>query len=304
MQVFYSEHYNIDLGLLNYLHPFDGRKFKKVADELQGNPAVEIRAPSASMPLAAIQEFLDDLAKRLIVEKRYILRALEVPRIPLLPFWFLDKRILLPMRWGVAGTLDASKAALGGQTCWNLAGGYHHASPQGAEGFCIYNDVGIAYQELRKGGQLTAEDKILIIDVDAHHGNGNARTFMDNPQVTLLDVYNKDAYPNTWSTRNRVDIPVPLRTGVDGGEYLSKYEDALKKLNGNYRLAYVVTGTDVLDVDRLGGMLLNQGDVVAREKLTFKTLNGLGVPGVFLGAGGYSAQSAPTIVAAIRKLAG
>jgi histone deacetylase 11 len=302
MQVFYSEQYNIDLGILNYLHPFDGMKFRKVIDGLSGVSAVDIRAPSAPITHEIINEFANDLVKMLLVEKKYILRALELPQIPFLPFKYLDKKILLPMRWGVAGTLEASKAALGGNSCWNLAGGYHHASQHSAEGFCIYNDIGIAYQELLKGRQIKPDDNILIIDVDAHHGNGNARTFMENKNVRLLDVYNEDIYPNSWSTRNRVDIPVPLKTGVGGKEYLSKYEDALSQLGNDYRIAYVVAGTDVLGADPLGGMCLNQDDVVTRERLTFNKLKGMGVPAVFLGAGGYSKESAPTITAAIRSL--
>lgn len=302
MQIYYSEQYNIDLGVLNYLHPFDGTKFRKVVSGLTRNPAVDIRSPSAPISHEIINEFVNDLVRMLLVEKKYILRALELPQIPFLPFNYLDKKILLPMRWGVAGTLEASKAALGGNSCWNLAGGYHHASQHSAEGFCIYNDIGIAYQELQKGNQIKPDDKILIIDVDAHHGNGNARTFMENKYVTLLDVYNKDIYPNSWSTRNRVDIPVPLKSGVDGEEYLSKYGDALNHLGDDYRIAYVVAGTDVLSSDPLGGMRLNQDDVVARERLTFDKLKSMGVPAVFLGAGGYSKASAPTIAAAIKGL--
>lgn len=302
MQIFYNEQYNIDLGLLNYLHPFDGTKFRKVMNLLKTDSGVNVRSPSAPVSHEVVNEFVDDLVKLLITEKKYVLQALEVPNLPFIPFAYLDRRVLLPMRWGVAGTLEASKAALGGDYCWNLAGGYHHASPHAAEGFCIYNDIGIAHQQLMKSGQLRAGDRILIIDVDAHHGNGNARTFMDDQSVTLLDVYNQDIYPATWSTRNRVDIAVPLSTGVGGAEYLMRYAEALNRLSGKYRLAYVVTGTDVIEADPLGGMRLTQDDVVARERLTFQKLKSLGVPAVFLGAGGYSRQSAPTIAAAIRGL--
>jgi histone deacetylase 11 len=302
LQIFYSEHYNIDLGLLNYLHPFDGTKFKKVIKELKGISAVDIRSPSAPVSHEAIHDFVDDLVRIQLNDKKTVLRILEVPQIPLLPFSYLAKKILLPMRWGVAGTVDASKAALGGRNCWNLAGGYHHASQQSAEGFCLYNDIGIAHQELLKAGLLKAHDKILIIDVDAHHGNGNAQTFMHNADVTLLDVYNQDNYPRTAATRGRVNIPVLLHTGVGGSEYLAKYADALKQLGGGYRIAYVVAGTDVLDSDPIGGMRLTPGDVVARETLTFNKLKSMGVPAVFLGAGGYSKLSASTIAAAIKGL--
>jgi histone deacetylase 11 len=302
IQIFYAEQYNINLGLLNYLHPFDGTKFRKVIRDLKRNSAADIRPPSAPISHEVINEFVDDVVKLQLGDKKFILQTLDVPHIPFLPFSYLDKKILLPMRWGVAGTLDASKAALGGKTCWNLAGGYHHASQHSAEGFCFYNDIGIAHQELLKAGLLKPDDKILIIDVDAHHGNGNARTFMENKHVTLLDVYNADNYPGTLSTRKRVDIPVPLHTGVGGSEYLSKYENALNRLGKDYRIAYVVAGTDVLDSDPIGGMLLKPDDVVTREKMTFNKLKGLGVATVFLGAGGYSKLSASTIAAAIKGL--
>ena len=69
-----------------------------------------------------------------------------------MPSGFIDERILLPMRWAAAATAAAARRALRGAHCWNLAGGYRHASRNAAEGFCIYNDVGIAVDQLRAGG--------------------------------------------------------------------------------------------------------------------------------------------------------
>ena len=149
--------------------------------------------------------------------------------------------------------------------CWNLSGGYHHASPDSIKGFCIYNDIGITYQALLNSGELTKDDKILIIDTDAHHGNGNAITFENNKNVTLLDVFNKNIYPTSTSTRNRIDIPVPLNAGVYGKHYLEEYQITLDSLKTDFRLAFVVAGTDVLDVDPLGGMNLTIEDVAQRE---------------------------------------
>jgi hypothetical protein len=48
------------------------------------------------------------------------------------------------MRWAVQGTADATRDARCGKNSWNLSGGYHHASADSAEGFCVYNDIGIA----------------------------------------------------------------------------------------------------------------------------------------------------------------
>jgi histone deacetylase 11 len=299
MNIYYHSQYNIDLGLLNRLHPFDGRKFSKVHWQIKGLSHIKLKRPEGPVPDRVVAGFVSDLLRRLLSSKRYILNALEVPYIPLIPFSVIDKRILLPMRWAVQGTIDASRDALTGVPCWNLSGGYHHASPRAAEGFCIYNDIGIAYEALLRAGELLRDDNLLLIDVDAHHGNGNAYTFMDNRNITILDIYNDDIYPQSEYTKERVDVSVPLHGGTPGDRYLAALESALKQLRGDYRMAYVIAGTDVLDSDKLGGFKLTVEDIQNRDALIYRRLNALSIPFVFLGGGGYSKQSADAIVKSI-----
>jgi histone deacetylase 11 len=139
----------------------------------------------------------------------------------------------------------------------------------------------------------------LLIDVDAHHGNGNAYTFMDNRNITILDIYNDDIYPQSEYTKERVDVSVPLHGGTPGDRYLAALESALKQLRGDYRMAYVIAGTDVLDSDKLGGFKLTVEDIQNRDALIYRRLNALSIPFVFLGGGGYSKQSADAIVKSI-----
>jgi histone deacetylase 11 len=302
MNIYYDKNYNIDLGLLNYLHPFDGKKFAKVYQVIKDLPGIVIKSPGQPASLETIEQVATAAMKVQLKNKRYILSALEVPNIPLLPFWLIDRRILRPMRWGVAGTIAAAKDALAGQPSWNLSGGYHHANPAAAEGFCIYNDIAIAYQELTRQGLLTAADKILIVDIDAHHGNGNAASFMENKNITLLDIYNNDAYPQTLATKSRVNIGVPLHSGVTATEYLPALEKALGKLAGKYRLAFVVAGTDVLATDPLGGMRLTLDECVTRDKMVVEKLHALSIPLVILSGGGYSKESPMAIATSIAAL--
>lgn len=299
MKICYDDRFNFDLGFLGRLHPFDGTKFRRVYNAISDNERIEFLSPEAGISQAVVNEFADPLIQRYLQHKDHIYRALEVPKIPFMGMSFLDKKILSPMRLGVAGTILSAKTALEEGFCWNLSGGYHHASQHSIEGFCIYNDIGIAYQELLKSKHLSTEDKVLIIDTDAHHGNGNARTFMDNSNVTLLDVYNQDVYPTTPSTRQRVDIPVPLRSGVTGQNYLTAYKDALQRISGPYKIAFVVAGTDVLSTDKLGGMNLSLNDIEKREVITVNRLKELEIPTVILSGGGYSKQSAEAIKRAI-----
>jgi len=300
MKVIYSKYYNINLGLLNYLHPFDGTKFQTIYDGLKKNKDIEFLEPSAEVNMDVIDEFLSSIMQHRVRNKNGIFQALEVPRIPLVGFSFLDRKILTPMRWGVAGTiLGATQALKNGGVYWNVSGGYHHAMQQNMEGFCIYNDVGICHQQLLKNGLLGPDDKILIIDTDAHHGNGNAYTFMEKKQVSILDIYNAGIYPTSGYTRDRVNIPVPLPPGTDGQTYLQRYSEALKKLDDNYCLAFVVAGTDTLMSDKLGGLCLSIDDVAEREKLTLQALSKHSIPTVMLGGGGYSKDSAKSVIRAI-----
>lgn len=299
MKIIYHENYNIDVGIFKFLHPFDGCKFSKVRAALN---AADIIAPQGPVAEDANLNSLNELLKIQIKDKAALCRALEIPKIPFLSFSWLDSRILSPMRWGVAGTLTACRLALCGDDAWNLAGGYHHASPHRMEGFCIYNDIGISYQQLIASGELTADDKILIIDIDAHHGNGNARTFHENKNVTLLDVYNADIYPNDPVSRRRVDIAVPLPSGTGGELYLNKLSAALEQLSSGYKLAFVVAGTDVLATDPLGGLALSVADVAQSHKLVYQRLKALHIPTVFLGGGGYGKDSAAAIVAGIKAV--
>ncbi|WP_444996412.1 histone deacetylase family protein [Aliikangiella sp. IMCC44359] len=304
MNVIYSQNYNISLGLLNYLHPFDGTKFQTIHKALQTNNQVKFLAPEESVSMEIIDEFLSSIMRHRVRNKNGIFQALEIPKIPFVSFSLLDRKILSPMRWGVAGTLLAADQALkNGGLYWNISGGYHHAMQQNMEGFCIYNDIGIGYQQLLKQGLLLPEDKILIIDTDAHHGNGNAYTFMENDRVTLLDVYNAGIYPTSGYTRDRVNIAAPLPPGTEGETYLKAYAEALEKLDDDYRLAFVVAGTDVLMSDKLGGLCLTIDDVVAREKLTLQALEKRSIPTVMLGGGGYSKESAQSVIKAIAACA-
>lgn len=302
MKVIYSEQFNMNLGLLKFLHLFDGTKFRTIHDELKSVPGVEFVAPDGPVSLDVIDVFLSSVMRHRVRNKNGILQALEVPRIPFVNFDFLDKKVLRPMRWGVAGTIHGAYQSLEyGGAYWNLSGGYHHAMQQNMEGFCIYNDIGICHQQLIKSGRLLADNKILIIDTDAHHGNGNAYTFMDNDRVTILDIYNAGIYPTSSYTRDRVNVPVQLTPGTDGAAYLEQYREALSKLDEDYRLAFVVAGTDVLLGDKLGGLCLSISDVAEREKLTLDALNQRSIPAVILGGGGYSKQSAKAVIHAITE---
>jgi acetoin utilization protein AcuC len=76
----------------------------------------------------------------------------------------------------------------------SIGGGFHHAKPGYGEGFCVYNDVVIsAKYAIRK----YALERILILDTDAHAGNGTCQAFYSDPRVLFVDIHQKYIYPGT-----------------------------------------------------------------------------------------------------------
>jgi acetoin utilization protein AcuC len=126
----------------------------------------------------------------------------------------------------VAGaTLMAANAVWNGEAkhAVNLAGGLHHAQRESASGFCIYNDIAVAiYDLLEQGAQ-----RIAYIDIDAHHGDGVANIFYDDPRVLTISIHESPAtlfpgtgLPNETGGRNApgssVNIALPAGTGDQG----------------------------------------------------------------------------------------
>ncbi len=92
----------------------------------------------------------------------------------------------------------------------------HHAEPDRAMGFCIFNNVAIAARQALEHGL----NRVAIVDYDAHHGNGTQAAFLDEPRLAYLSTHQWGIYPGTgWyeeapHARGRiVNVPLPARAG-------------------------------------------------------------------------------------------
>lgn len=103
----------------------------------------------------------------------------------------------------------------------SLGGGLHHAKRRYGEGFCVYNDVVIAAKHLIKRHDL---ERILILDTDAHAGNGTCEAFYSDPKVLFIDLHQKFIYPGTGYEDDigegegkgfTVNVPLPAFAGDD-----------------------------------------------------------------------------------------
>jgi len=122
-------------------------------------------------------------------------------------------------------TLMAANAVWNGEAkhAVNLAGGLHHAQRASASGFCIYNDIAVAIYDLLEQGAK----RIAYIDIDAHHGDGVANIFYDDPRVLTISIHESPAtlFPGTgWPSETGgtdapgscVNIALPAGTGDQG----------------------------------------------------------------------------------------
>jgi len=90
LKIYSHPGYDIDLGLLNLLHPFDGRKYSRIVEALRNVDGIEFAAPEAPIDDAQIDTYINPLLARLLKGKRYVLQALELPYLPLLPFSVIE----------------------------------------------------------------------------------------------------------------------------------------------------------------------------------------------------------------------
>jgi histone deacetylase 11 len=115
----------------------------------------------------------------------FVCKAVEMP-IPL-PAWTLRLRLLEPMQCASLGSVEAACMALKHRWAINLCGGFHHATRCSGGGFCIYPDITFITHYLELWFKIT---KFMIIDLDAHQGNGHERDHQDREKYYIIDAYN------------------------------------------------------------------------------------------------------------------
>ena len=112
----------------------------------------------------------------------------------------------------------------------SLGGGMHHAKSDYGEGFCLYNDVAFCGLYLMQEHNL---ERILILDTDAHAGNGTVEYFYQDPRVLFIDLHQdpRSLYPGTGFTNQigsgggegfTINIPMPVYAGYDSYELAFK----------------------------------------------------------------------------------
>ena len=140
----------------------------------------------------------------------------------------------------------------------------HHATPSRAMGFCLLNNVAVCAAALADAGE-----RVLVVDIDAHHGNGTQDAFYDDPRVTYVSIHEHPMYPGTGLSQETggpgapgttVNIPVPA--GTAGDVYRRAIDEVVVPVAERMAATWLLlsTGFDAHRADPLTGLGLSSGD--------------------------------------------
>ena len=185
----------------------------------------------------------------------------------------------------VGGSVLAAQLALQGAIAFHPGGGTHHGRPDRASGFCYFNDPVFAMLTLLDGGV----ERLLYVDLDAHHGDGVQDAFAGDPRVSFFSIHEDGRWPGTGGMDDRLggracNVPVPR--GITDAEYGLLVEKLLAPMLERSRPeAVIVTlGADALAGDPLSAMQLANHTLWAATELCIAQAGAA----VVLGGGGYN----------------
>ena len=181
------------------------------------------------------------------------------------------------------GTVLASKLAINYGISCNTAGGSHHANYDSGAGYCVFNDVAVAAHYLLNRGLA---NKILIVDLDVHQGNGNSEIFKDNRSVFTFSMHSKSNYP---AKKSNSDLDVELEDNLEDNAYIKTLKHYLNELNQeNFDFVFYIAGVDIHFNDRLGKLKISDEGIKSRDELVIENFFSKRIPFCGVLGGGYN----------------
>lgn len=284
VHLFYRDEYVYDVLEVGMRHTFDVLRSRRVRDAL-------VSAGLASPTDFLAAPCLSDAQLALVHTPEYI-RAIKDPAtlagyLLLDPSHPWDDQLLQPFLFAAGGTVAAARMAVSSRSIGvNFGGGFHHAQADKAEGFCAIADVAIAIRQLCGEGAI---ERALIVDLDYHHGNGNALIFSDDENVF---TYSLHSVPWCFiEKRHNEDVMLPPR--ATDAEYLGALGDSLPAVLERFRpdLAFYLAGSDPFVEDTLGDAQVSEEGLLQRDCFVTRELRSRSIPMVVTMAGGYGPSS-------------
>jgi histone deacetylase 11 len=289
LPLIYSAQYNITAFGLEKLHKFDSVKYGRIHDWLIGQGVrkeYDFIAPEPCTREDLLRVHTADYLHRL-GDRHELAGILEMGIVNFLPASFTDWRVLAPMRRAVGGTVLACQLARQHGVAINISGGYHHACPDHGRGFCVYADAPVALARLHAERPFRSA---LIVDTDAHQGDGTAESIRRWPWAHLLDFFEDALFPHPKVAES---APVPLASNLCGEEYLRILQTRLSETLDRLAPEMIVynAGSDVLATDTIASMRLSVNQMVERDLHVLTEAHTRGIPIAMVLSGGYGPQS-------------
>lgn len=211
--------------------------------------------------------------------------------------------LMQSVRRQVSASIYSAELALEHGFAFLLGGGLHHAMTFQGRGFCQFNDIAVAARSLQK---TKGAEKIAIIDIDAHKGDGTAQIFANDEKIATFSAHMASGWPldsdrydsrgelNPWFIPSDVDVP------VESGEeekYCSKLLEGLESLEkkfGQFDFAIIVAGSDPYEMDSLPSsspLKLKLDQLLERDRIVYDFFKKRGVPQLYLLSGGYGERA-------------
>ena len=183
----------------------------------------------------------------------------------------------------VGGTILAAQLAPQHGLACNTAGGTHHAFRDFGSGFCIFNDLAVAARVMQQQGLA---QRILIIDLDVHQGDGTAAIFQNDPTVFTFSMHCDHNFP---FHKQQSDLDVPLPIGMEDAAYLATLATYIPDLLTQVKPDFVFydSGVDPHADDLLGKLRLTDEGLYARDRLVLEACVQGGYPVACVIGGGY-----------------
>jgi len=182
------------------------------------------------------------------------------------------------------GSIDCAKYALENGCALNIAGGTHHAGSNWGEGFCLLNDQAVAAHYLL---HHHLANRIAIIDLDVHQGNGTAQIFEHHPSVYTLSIHGANNFPYRKEKSSK-DIDLPDHTNDE--QYLLILKEELSYIQYEVKPDFIFyqSGVDVLSTDKLGKISLSKNACKQRDQMVLGFAKTFNIPISVSMGGGYS----------------
>ncbi len=283
-------------GLLRYSfpppHPFNSERVVRFWEELKREELGEVIVEP---------ERADEATIELFHEKSHVE---FVRKASTLGYGHLDegdtpafKGVLEAAELAVGSTVSCVEKVLSGEADhgFNPVGGLHHARPNRSAGFCVFNDIGVAIETLRRGGLK----RVLYVDIDVHHGDGVFYPYESDPEVFIFDVHEdgRFLYPGTGRADETgggkaagTKVNVPLLPG-EGDERMKDILPQLEEfaIRADPEFVILQGGADGLAGDPIGGLRYSAAfHSKVTEVLHAVAHRRCGGRLVALGGGGYS----------------